>query len=67
MASERDKPARYRERAAQLRAVAADLRDESAKKVLLATAEDYELMALDAERAALLAGTTPKSKPPRDI
>jgi hypothetical protein len=61
---ENDKSARYRERAKQLRSVAADLENQTAKKVLLATAEDYEAMALEAER---IAAAKPKSDPPRDI
>ena len=62
-----DKPARYRQRAEQLRALAADLTDANAKKVLLTTAEDYEVMALEAEHAALVAGAKARSEPPRDI
>ena len=45
----------YRTRAQQLRNVAKELTDEKSRHVLLAAADDYEAMALEAERSAAIA------------
>ena len=40
-----DKEQRYRDRAQQLRAIAAGLQDEAARRTLLQAADEYELLA----------------------
>jgi hypothetical protein len=48
----------YRTRAQQLRAVANDLTDRRSRAVLLAAADDYEAMAVEAERSAAVAAAS---------
>jgi hypothetical protein len=48
--AEYTKEQRYRHRARELRAIAADIKDEQAQKVLLQAADEYELLADGARR-----------------
>ena len=59
MKEDLDSAMRYRQRAEELRVIAADTRDRSAKKTLVDIAEDYERMARSRER---IHQTEPKTK-----
>jgi hypothetical protein len=56
---------RYRRRAEELRGIAAQIMDLTARATLIEVAEDYDRMALAAENSAAADGPAPERKKPR--
>jgi hypothetical protein len=50
MTSHYNDPGYWRDRAEELRAIAADLKEDSAREAILKCAEDYDVLAQRAER-----------------